>query len=154
MQVSINPKKNFEVKRASASVLLKAFLCFVWGILLATSFAQSGFSYFPVLVFFIVLSILIVAKKDKNASMFIEIDKQGIWVHNQLLTDWNNYITSFITKEYIGENNTEKLTINLEYYKDGENGFFLNHLHFDGNEDKTEYEVMDAIQYYYKHRQS
>ena len=154
MQVSIKPKKSFEVKRASASVLLKAFLCFVWGILLAISFAQSGFLYFPILVFFIVLSILIVAKKDKNAKIFIEIDRQGIWLHNQLLTDWNNYITSFITKEYVGKNSTEKLTINLEYYKDGENGFFLNHLHFDGNEDKTEYEVIDAIQYYYKYRQS
>ncbi len=152
MRVSINTKNSFEVKRTSYYVFIKAILCFVWGILLALSFIKSPILYYLTLIFFIGLSVFIISRKDKDASIYIEIDKDGIWVQNQLLTDWNNYIGSSIKKEYVEDNSTEKLIINVKYYKDGERGHFLNQLFFDGNEDKTEYEVIDAIQCFYENR--
>lgn len=133
-------------------MFIKAIICFTWGILIALSFDKSTFLYYLTLIFFIGLSVFIISRKDKDASVYIEIDKDGIWVQNQLLTDWNNYIGSYIKKEYIENDSNEKLVINIKYYKEGERGCFSNQLFFDGNEDKTEYEVIDAIQYFYENR--
>lgn len=133
-------------------MFIKAIICFTWGILIALSFDKSTFLYYLTLIFFIGLSVFIISRKDKDASIYIEIDKDGIWVQNQLLTDWNNYISSAIKKEYVEDNNNEKLIINIKYYKEGERGYFLNQLFFNGNEDKTEYEVIDAIQCFYENR--
>lgn len=152
MRASINTKNNFEVKRTSYHMFIKAIICFTWGILIALSFDKSTFLYYITLIFFIGLSVFVISRKDKDASVYIEIDKDGIWVQNQLLTDWNNYIGSSIKKEYIEDNSNEKLIINIKYYKEGERGYFLNQLFFDGNEDKTEYEVIDAIQCFYENR--
>ena len=152
MRETITTKNCFEVKRASSYVFIKAILCFIWGILLAISFFKSTLLFYLTLIFFTSLGITIIARKDKDATTFIEIDKDGIWIHNQLMTDWSNYISSFIKKEEVGVDNSEKLIINVKYYKDGERGHFLNQLLFDGNEDKTEYEVIDAIQYFYENR--
>jgi hypothetical protein len=152
MRASINTKNNFEVKRTSYQMFIKAIICFTWGILIALSFDKSTFLYYLTLIFFIGLSVFIISRKDKDASIYIEIDKDGIWVQNQLLTDWNNYISSAIKKEYVEDNNNEKLIINIKYYKEGERGYFLNQLFFNGNEDKTEYEVIDAIQCFYENR--
>ena len=126
----MNTKNNFEVKRTSYHMFIKAIICFTWGILIALSFHKSTFLYYTTLVFFIGLSIFIISRKDKDASIYIEIDKDGIWVQNQLLTDWNNYISSAIKKEYVEDNNNEKLIINIKYYKEGERGYFLNQLFF------------------------
>ena len=152
MRETIITKNCFEVKRTSSYVFIKAILCFIWGILLAISFFKSTLLFYLTLIFFTSLGITIIARKDKDATTFIEIDKDGIWIHNQLMTDWSNYISSFIKKEEVGVDNSEKLIINVKYYKDGERGHFLNQLLFDGNEDKTEYEVIDAIQYFYENR--
>jgi hypothetical protein len=152
MRASIKTKNNFEVKRTSYQMFIKAIICFTWGILIALSFDKSTFLYYLTLIFFIGLSVFIISRKDKDASIYIEIDKDGIWVQNQLLTDWNNYIGSYIKKEYIENDSNEKLVINIKYYKEGERGCFSNQLFFDGNEDKTEYEVIDAIQYFYENR--
>jgi len=138
MRASIKTKNNFEVKRTSYQMFIKAIICFTWGILIALSFDKSTFLYYLTLIFFIGLSVFIISRKDKDASIYIEIDKDGIWVQNQLLTDWNNYIGSYIKKEYVEDNSNEKLVINIKYYKEGERGCFLNQLFFDGNEDKTE----------------
>jgi hypothetical protein len=133
-------------------MFIKAIICFTWGILIALSFDKSSFLYYITLIFFIGLSVFIISRKDKDASIYIEIDNDGIWVQNQLLTDWNNYIGSSIKKECIGDENIDKPIINIKYYKEGERGYFLNQLFFDGNEDKTEYEVIDAIQCFYENR--
>ena len=150
MRTRKTTKNSFEVKRTSNYVFVKAILCFIWGILLAASFIKVVILSYLTLAIFIGLSILIIVRKDKDASTFIEVDKDGIWVHNQLITSWGNYIGSFIQHEYPGKNNSETLVINVEYYKENENGYFLNQLYFAGTEDRTEYEVIDAIKFFYE----
>ncbi len=150
MSIRNTTKNSFEVKRTSYYVFVKAILCFFWGILLAASFIKILILSYLTLAIFIGLSILIISRKDKHAITFIEIDKDGIWVENQLLTSWSNYIGSCIQHEYHGENNSETLAINVEYYKENESGYFLNQLYFAGTEDRTEYEVIDAIEFFYE----
>jgi len=98
---------------------------------------------------FVCLGITVVIKKDYQANVFLEIDKDGIWVNNQLITDWKNYIGSFTTKEYAENSNVEKLSIIVKYFKDGESGYFVNQIFFNGNEDKSEQEVIDAARCFF-----
>ncbi len=144
-------KDNFEVKRSSKQIFFKAILCFIWGILISITFAEYMLVHFLIIFFCICFVIYLTAKKDKNATLFIEVDKQGIWIENQLLTDWGNYIKSYILKDFEDASAFKKLEINIEYYKTGESGFFLNKLHFNGSEDKSEYEVLEAIEKFYNH---
>jgi hypothetical protein len=148
MRATIKHKNNFEVKRASSYVFIRAILCLIWGILLSISAIENTPVFYLTLIFFVCLGIVIVIKKDIDDSVFIEIDKDGVWVNNQLITDWRNYIESFINKEYSENGSTEKLIINVKYLKDGENGYFLNQIFFNGNEDKSEQEVIEAAKYF------
>lgn len=143
-------KINFEVKRSSKQVFIKAILCFIWGVLISVTFVEYMLVHFLVIFFCISFSVYLIAKKDRDATLFIEIDKQGIWIENQLLTDWENYIKSYILKDFEDASAFKKLEINIEYYKTGESGFFLNKLHFNGSEDKSEYEVLEAIKHFYQ----
>lgn len=167
MSEQFNIENSFQVRRMSTGSFAVVVLLFLAGFIafLIGLFAKFLFMGSAICVILFSIAIYNLNKKHKTDELFIEIDASGIWTHNREVTNWSNYRCSYITVKYDQDydNYTDKelrrnrnrvlqLIVNIEHYKDGESGYFIHQLFFNGSEDKVEQEVIDAIEFYYNNR--
>jgi hypothetical protein len=160
---------SFEVRRMSSGSFAIITVYFLFALIFLSVYIfyyNSLFTLFSCL-FVAALGIYNTAKKHKNDSVFIEVDATGIWVYSKEITTWNNYRGSYISIKKDpddGNYNSKKImndqnrilqrVINIEHYKNGQSGYFIHQLFFNGSEDKVENEVIDAIEFYYNHKKA
>ncbi len=167
MSQELNVKIPFQVRQMSSGSFALVSLYFIIAFFLLTLiiFYSSNINIVILCVVFTALGIYNASVKHKNDKIFIEIDAMGIWVHDKEVTDWSNYKGAYITvkfdddydnynSNFIGRNANRVLqrVINIEHYKNGQSGYFIHQLLFNGSEDKVEEEVIDAIEFYYNNR--
>lgn len=166
-QQPYNLTNSFQVRRMSSKSFAIVVLFFIIGFacFLIFIFNKMPFVGLTTGGVFFYFAIKHLNGKHRTDEVFIEIDASGIWTNNREITNWNNYIRSYISvkpdKDY--DNYTDKqlrrnmnrvlqLIVNIEHYKTGESGYFIHQLFFNGSEDKVEQEVIDAIEFYYNNR--
>jgi hypothetical protein len=93
--------------------------------------------------------------KSTRDQTIIKINKQGFYYYDELITDWEH----FISEEFIDElplpsrNNAgvnDQFFLMIKYYKDGYPGHYGRKIPLTDNQDKAEEEIIAAVKFYYK----
>lgn len=105
----------------------------------------------------LIFAILAFARSAKDQTI-IKINKQGFYYFDELITDWDH----FISEEFIDEiplpsgNNpgvSDQFFLLIKYYKDDASGYFGRKIRLTNNQDKAEEEIIAAVKFYSKNSQ-
>lgn len=124
------------------------FLLFSIGIL-SVSLLMGG----VILIF--AVGLLTKSSRDQTV---IKINKNGIYYYGQLLTDWDHFISSEFIDElplpsYSTDGINDQFSLMIKYSKDGSPGYFGRKIPLTNTQDKSEEEIVAAVQFYYKNSQ-
>lgn len=162
-----NIAHSFQVRRMSGGSFTMVLLLFLLGFFIIMFCVTANESVVGLVTggIFFIMAIFNLFKKHTSDEVFIEIDVYGIWTNNREITNWSNYRCTYLsskdswnygtdTDDDVSDNEsaTIKPVVNIEHYKDGESGYFIHQLFFNGSEDKVVDDVLNAIDFYYKNR--
>lgn len=145
--------KSFEVKRISNQQYIYVVGSFVVGITLAAIVRENTMAMLSMIAITIFIITYFLTKKGYKEKTFVEVDDTGIWVHNRQITDWQHYLGTTIKREKRLNDYSKAeyfvLAINISYTKDNEDGYFINKIYFTNGEDKSEKDLVNAIEFFY-----
>lgn len=125
------------------------------GLLLLTiaSFMFKGSLPMAILIGIIGIGSLVASTKNQT---IMEINRTGFYYYGNLVTNWNNFVSAEFVDEMpvLSGSSTglsDKFSINLTYYKDGNPNCYARKIPLTNTQDKSEEEIMAAIRFYYRH---
>jgi hypothetical protein len=91
-------------------------------------------------------------RKARSNSVYIRINKKGIYYHEQLVTSWSGLIKAYITqKEKTGiVNIQDNFLLVLEFTKDGIKTGLRRKIPLTNTQNKSEEEIMEAVKFFWK----
>lgn len=93
------------------------------------------------------------ARSAKDITI-ITINKNGFYYYEQLLTDWEHFISEeFIDEVPLPQGNdpglNDRFFLLIKYYKDDKPGYFGRKIRLTDSQDKSEEEIIAAVKFYY-----
>jgi len=143
-----NASADYVVKESKGVNLIRGIFFFILG-LGFVSISWYGW-------FLVVASIAVVARAFREDVSMI-VNKVGFFYYGQLITDWDH----FISEEFIDDGpatprraGKDQFYLMIKYYKEGQPGYYGRKIPFTDTQDKSEEEIMAAIRFYYKNRET
>ncbi|UAY51730.1 hypothetical protein [Ferruginibacter albus] len=99
--------------------------------------------------FCIIPAIWFLKRGIQNKTSFA-INKTGIYFYKNFVTDWQHFKTAYVTQKEITGSVSDNFILVVEYYKDGESGFFKRTFPLSATQDKADEEIMAAINFFAK----
>lgn len=144
---SLNKNKSFEAKQLGIINIVSGVVFIVCATFIFTFFRLSFFTI--IAIFSLIAGAIAAFKNGKSKKVVFKINSTGIFYFGKCITNWSNYKGSYFKREIGGISGmSEETFLSIEYYKDGESGFFIKKIKL-GNEDKDETDIIDAIEFYY-----
>ncbi len=79
----------------------------------------------------------------------IKVNKEGIYQYSKLVTNWDNYKQAYVTQAEIVGSIQDNFVLIVEYYKEGEDGYFVRKIQLTNTQNKSEEEVIEAINFFF-----
>jgi hypothetical protein len=145
-----NVESDFMVKESKKMHLIIGIFFFIFSLAaFSVSLVMGGI--------LLIFSIGMLVKSTKDQTI-MKINREGIYYYGQLLTDWDNFISSeFIDELPLPSSNSNGLSdqffLMIKYYKEGFPGYYGRKIRLTNTQDKSEEEIVAAITFYFKHYQ-
>jgi len=80
----------------------------------------------------------------------MKVNKEGIYIHNSFITNWQLFKAAY-ARELPGRagSTADNFFLIIEHYKIGQTGFFEYEMPLTDTQDKSQEEILAAINYYY-----
>ena len=126
------------------------FLLLFFGVLASTSFNFQQYFFIYLLLF---IPPILFFKNAVNEKKIIKINTTGIYHKTNFIADWSNFRNAYIRQlpnEVTNSSDglTDRYRIAIIYFDDNNNGDFIYTIPLSGTQDKSEYEIIDAIIYF------
>lgn len=152
---NFDPNGAFHVKdsrgcnMAVAILFLAAFVLTVY----IDRFNTNHFSIYQLLYLSILPAVYMIRRSMMNKTI-MTIDKKGFYYLGALVTEWKNFIDATVSQDEenrrIPYDVTDRFTLLVRYFKDGEPGYFGRKFLMTAVMDKSEEEIIAAIKFYYQ----
>ncbi len=149
---TLSKDSNFEVKESVVLDLIIAAIGFAMAgsALLYDSNAYGSALFGKSLLIGLIPGVIFAVKAIKNNAT-LSINKEGIYLHNNFITDWTFFKTAYVQQMPLAAGGyTDNIVLIIEYYKVGESGFFKRKISLTSTQNKSEEEIIAAITYFYK----
>lgn len=126
------------------------FLLMVFAVIASTDF---NFQQFSLIYIFLLIPPVIFFKNAVSEKKVIIINTTGIYHRTKFITGWPNFKNAYIRQlpnEVTNSSDglTDRYRIAIVYLDDQSNGGFVYNIPLSGTQDKSEYEIIDAIIYF------
>jgi hypothetical protein len=118
------------------------------GLFTLISLVTIGTSGFPVGVFSLFAAVYFLYKGVVNREA-LSVDCNGIYQNKKLVTSWQNFAEAFVTQLYTGRQISDNFVLIIRYYKEGITGNFRMTIPLTNTQNKSEEEILEAIQRFY-----
>lgn len=147
-QTPLSPDTNFVVKEDVFLNFLIAGLCFVFFVVSLITFSWSYIDYFSI-PFFLGPTILFASKGFKNRTL-ITINKQGIFYHNKLFTDWHNFNNAYIKEEEKLGRVSDNFILIIKCYNETKGDYVNRKIKLSNTQSQSEEAILGGIRYFHK----
>jgi hypothetical protein len=152
---NFHPNKEFHVKDSKGcnmTVGILFFFAFV-SIIYIDRFDTKHPSVYQLLYLSIIPAVYMIRRSIMN-KILMTINKTGFYYFGELVTDWKNFIDASIIQDEenrrIPYDVTDRFTLLIRYFKEGEPGYFGRKFLMTATMDKSEEEIIAAIEFYYE----
>ena len=144
---ALSKNSNFVVKESIAMNLIIATVLLCMAITVFAYDTSSSYTGF----LFVVPSLFFVIKGLRNKAV-MRINSQGIYLYNNLLTNWQFFKTAYLKElpMYEGETEDYRFFLFIQFYKTGETGFFEHRFSITDTQDQSEDDILAAINRFYE----
>jgi hypothetical protein len=143
----------FVVKEEKVLNYILAFLffgLFLYGLIDAVMKGFAKLGYLSYVFMFALVPAIISYKKARSKTVYIRINKTGIYQYEKLITGWANFLKTYITQKEKAMSIQDNFLLVLEYRKDGLDKGFRKKIALTNTQNKSEEEVLAAIQFFWK----
>lgn len=106
---------------------------------LRMSIALTGLLLLPAIAFL---------KKATSKNIIIEINSSGIYYYGQIITSWENYMSSKVTQDEVVRSLSDNFVLLIEYFRPEAGMSYICKLPLTNTQSKSEEEIIAAINYF------
>lgn len=159
---TLDKKGNFIVQE---SVFLNCFsgsifLALLLGVLITRNWERNTdtVSFYFIYLFLILGAVIFFVKANRNEVIMI-INNMGIYYKGNFITNWENFINAHITQDdyEVSSNSSgvnDKFNIVVTCFQPTSAGDYMYKLAMSGSQNKSEYQIIYAIEYFSKKKLS
>ncbi len=139
---------SFKVKEDVLLNFLIGGLCLVFSIISLANWSNSYIDYFGIL-FFLGPAVLFINKGLKNRTI-ITINKQGIFHHNRLVTNWDTFYNAQIAEDQKIASISDNFVLVIKCFDAEKQKYYDRKIKLGNTQSKSEESIIEAIKYYNK----
>jgi hypothetical protein len=150
LDISIDEDGSFTVKEFSAlSGIIAAlfYALFIYAVI-NTAQMKTQSSAFDKMLLMVLIPAIGFTYKARNKTVYIRINKEGIYIGNFFLTSWKHFISAEYTQKKVVASFQDNFILIVHYYREGD-GQYVKEVPLTNTQNKAEEEVIAAIQYFY-----
>ncbi len=152
-KIPLTKDSEFVVREDKVLVYILAFLffaLFVYGLVDAVKNHFINIDYSDFIFMLALIPVILLVTKARKNSVYIRINKTGIYQGAQLVTNWSNFIKAYVTQKQVVLSIQDNFILVVEYRKDDSDKGFRRSIPLTNTQNKSEEEVMEAVQFFWK----
>ena len=154
--IELDKDGNFVVGESTLLNYLTIVICFAIfiGVLITRNFERENSHVFFWFIYLGILmpAIISISKLKRNRSIII-INGNGIYYHNNLVTDWTNFSNAYIAEETptvstYSAGLSDKFRIMIVYFDPNKSANYIYKMEMTESQNRSEEQIMSAIQFF------
>jgi len=145
---------NFTMKESKSLNLITGVILLVLTVLILYHiFTDYHFDQMVVYKKLLLLSLfpaIFFLRRGFKNTVLLTINKTDIYRCGDLLTTWDNFICANIMQDQITGSIKDNSVLYIDFYIDGQTGYFRRKIRLPNTSDKSEEEILEAIRYFCK----
>ncbi|HQU57029.1 MAG TPA: hypothetical protein PLG88_06345 [Chitinophagaceae bacterium] len=151
--MNLQPDTEFEVKEEKALVYVLAFACLALCIYAIIHFLLIGLKkqeYTQLLYALVIIPAIYFFRKAKQNTVYIRINKTGIYERENLVTTWPYFLNAYINQKKKTISIQDNFVLVIEHLKPNNTSGFRKKIALTNTQNKSEEDIMTAIIYFWK----
>jgi hypothetical protein len=123
---------------------------FIYGLIDAINKGFSRLSYVSYIFFFLLIPAILAFKKASSKTVYIRVNKIGIYQNEELLATWDKFIKAYITQKEVVMTIRDNFLLVVEYVRDDPKKGYRRKIALTNTQNKSEEDIMAAIQFFFR----
>ncbi|MFL5811049.1 MAG: hypothetical protein ACJ749_16125 [Flavisolibacter sp.] len=142
-----NKKECFEVREFVPIDVIAAlifYIMFFYGLFNTPITAKWQEYVFEKMLWIAILPAIFYTYKAFSKASYLKINADGIYVRNELLTNWKNFVSVQVVEKEVVGSYQDHFVLEINYYKENL-GEYVRSIPMSNTQDKSEEEIIEAI---------